>query len=61
MSARINSPCISVCVLDDDDVCKGCYRHSTEIVDWLVFKDEEKLEVLKRCAQRRRDSGQVLL
>jgi predicted Fe-S protein YdhL (DUF1289 family) len=61
MTKRVKSPCISVCVLNDADVCTGCYRHSSEIVDWLVFNEEEKREVLVRCGQRRKDSGRLIL
>lgn len=61
MSERVKSPCISVCVIDDADVCMGCYRHTSEIVDWLVFDDEDKREVLKRCTRRRKDSGKLIL
>ena len=39
------SPCISVCVLDDDDVCLGCYRSADEITDWFMASDEEKRAV----------------
>lgn len=61
MTKRIKSPCISVCVLNDADVCTGCYRRSSEIVDWLVFEEEKKREVLASCAQRRKDSGRLIL
>ncbi len=60
MGERVKSPCISVCVLDDADVCIGCYRRASEIVDWLVFSDDEKREVLQHCAQRREESGNLL-
>lgn len=50
--AGVKSPCISVCVLDDDDICMGCYRSSAEITDWVMMDDDEKREVLKRCSER---------
>ena len=46
------SPCISVCVLDDHDVCMGCYRSASEITDWFMATDEQKREVLRRARER---------
>jgi predicted Fe-S protein YdhL (DUF1289 family) len=49
----ISSPCISICALDEDDVCMGCYRTGDEITDWFVADDERKREILKDCEARR--------
>tara|TARA_R110002110_G_scaffold411566_2_gene636110 strand:+ start:53757 stop:53948 length:192 start_codon:yes stop_codon:yes gene_type:complete len=46
------SPCISVCVLDTDDVCQGCFRTANEITDWFMASNEEKREVLARARER---------
>jgi predicted Fe-S protein YdhL (DUF1289 family) len=46
------SPCISVCLLDDGDVCVGCYRTADEITDWFTASPAEKREVLRRSRQR---------
>jgi uncharacterized protein len=61
MEGQVNSPCVSVCILDREDICQGCYRSALQITDWMVYSDDEKLAVLKQCAQRRRDSGKVIL
>ena len=53
------SPCISVCVLDDDDICTGCFRSANEIADWFMASAERKREVLQR-AQERRESSTTL-
>ena len=55
------SPCISVCVLDENDVCQGCYRTADEITDWFMSSNEQKREILARCAQRLRDSNPIQL
>jgi len=47
------SPCISVCVLDDDDICTGCYRSADEIADWFMASAEHKREMLRRARERR--------
>ena len=46
------SPCISVCVLDENDICVGCYRSANEITDWFMATSEQKLAVLRRVRER---------
>ncbi|MEZ5571729.1 MAG: DUF1289 domain-containing protein [Halioglobus sp.] len=55
------SPCISVCVLDEHDVCLGCYRSADEITDWSMSSNEEKREVLRRAYERMRASTDIHL
>lgn len=50
----IHSPCVSICVLDDDDICIGCYRSGREISDWGKYDNNAKREVLARVAARMR-------
>ena len=60
MNDEVPSPCISVCVLDEQDICQGCFRSGQEITDWWVLDDEAKLKVLASCKERRKNSGWVL-
>ena len=46
------SPCISLCTLDEDDICMGCLRSLDEIVDWTMLSDDEKRAVLANVAER---------
>ncbi len=46
------SPCISVCVLDEADICMGCFRSADEIAAWIGYSPADKREVIKRCNQR---------
>ncbi|MBK6509255.1 MAG: DUF1289 domain-containing protein [Haliea sp.] len=55
------SPCISICVLDDDDICMGCYRSAQEITDWFMASDEQKNEVLRKARERLQGSFKVRL
>lgn len=48
----VPSPCVSICALDDHDVCIGCHRSGREISDWGKYSDDEKRAVLRRCAER---------
>ncbi|CAA0123372.1 Uncharacterised protein [Halioglobus japonicus] len=59
--ASPKSPCISVCVLDDDDICMGCYRSAAEITDWAMSSDEQKREILQRSRERLQGSFTVRL
>ncbi len=55
------SPCISVCVLNDLDICTGCYRSATEITDWFMATDEQKREILRRARERFQTSSTIRL
>ena len=55
------SPCISVCVLDDKDICRGCFRTADEITDWLMSTAGQKREILQRVAERRAASSTIRL
>ena len=52
MSGTITSPCISICAMDENDLCIGCYRTSKEIRDWLLMEDDERLDVIAKAAER---------
>ena len=52
------SPCIGVCVLDEQGLCEGCHRTGAEIAGWSQMNDEQRLHVMEdvlpvREAQRR--------
>ena len=47
------SPCMSVCLLDEQEICVGCFRSSSEVTEWFMSSAEEKLEILKRSKERR--------
>jgi|TARA_B110000503_G_scaffold34861_2_gene56882 predicted Fe-S protein YdhL (DUF1289 family) len=59
--ATPKSPCISVCVLDDDDICMGCYRSANEITDWSMGSDEQKREILRKARERLQASSVIRL
>ena len=44
----IASPCVDVCELNSDFVCKGCGRTINEILKWSEYTDKQKLAVLDR-------------
>lgn len=59
--AEPKSPCISVCALDEHDVCTGCYRSALEITDWSMATAQQKRETLRRAQKRMRASTDIRL
>ncbi|ABC29025.1 predicted Fe-S protein [Hahella chejuensis KCTC 2396] len=52
----VRSPCVSICALDDDDICIGCHRSVEEIAAWSRMSNEQRMDVLKKVADRERKS-----
>ena len=52
-SFEIESPCVSQCSLDADNICTGCGRTMDEIRAWKLANNSEKLAILNAMAQRR--------
>lgn len=48
----VRSPCISVCALDAEDICVGCYRSAEEITLWTSLDNGAKRETIRRAAER---------
>jgi len=48
----VRSPCVSVCALDIEDICVGCYRSSREITVWTSLDNVAKRQVILRAAER---------
>lgn len=42
----IKSPCISICALDNEGMCTGCFRTGDEIRMWGSYTNTERREVL---------------
>lgn len=54
---RVASPCVSVCLLNESDVCVGCYRNADEITDWVTLDDSAREQVVERCRERMAAAG----
>ncbi len=57
--APVRSPCTGVCALDEQDVCIACRRTATEIGEWGVLDNEQRLAVYDRIAERLRAEKQA--
>lgn len=55
------SPCISVCVLNAEDICMGCYRSADEVTDWFIASAEEKTRILQRSQKRMEAASTIRL
>ena len=50
---QVDSPCVNLCELDSDFVCKGCGRTIEEVLKWPEYTDEQKLAVLNRLFDKK--------
>lgn len=48
----VASPCVSICALDEQDICTGCQRTVAEIGRWGRMDNDERRAVLKLCHER---------
>jgi predicted Fe-S protein YdhL (DUF1289 family) len=53
----VASPCVSICSLDEDDVCIGCHRSADEILAWGKMDNAQRRETIAKSEQRARDAG----
>lgn len=60
LRSAVASPCVSICALDEHDICLGCQRSVDEIIRWSTLNDDERREVLQRCHERARERGQLM-
>ncbi|WP_196139831.1 DUF1289 domain-containing protein [Aliikangiella sp. G2MR2-5] len=49
----VQSPCISQCCLNEDDICVGCFRHIDEITGWHGATNEERKKIIQTCKLRK--------
>ena len=48
----IESPCVSICALDENDICVGCHRTGEEITNWGPMSNTEKARVMEHVRER---------
>jgi predicted Fe-S protein YdhL (DUF1289 family) len=48
------SPCVSICLLNAEDICVGCYRSGAEIRDWMSLDHTGRRQAVLRANERRR-------
>ena len=55
----VQSPCISICALDEQDICTGCQRTAGEITRWGRMDNAERRQVLLLCHERALAAGLI--
>ena len=58
MNQFVVSPCVSVCEVDERDICIGCLRTLDEIARWGVMSHEERMHVMTELLPLR-EAGDV--
>jgi uncharacterized protein len=58
---NVRSPCVSVCALDIDDICVGCYRSVDEITRWSSLDNQAKRDVIVLAGERAKKASGGLL
>lgn len=56
-----DSPCVSLCKLDNDDICLGCGRTRAEIKSWKSLPDEQRHDINMRLLATGRKKVRKLL
>ncbi|MFC1235699.1 DUF1289 domain-containing protein [Vibrio sp. F74] len=51
-SENLCSPCIRHCCLDAEDICLGCHRSLSEIMQWSESSNESKRQILNLANAR---------
>jgi len=57
---EIKSPCMSLCCLDEQDVCIGCHRSVKEITGWRGMTHQQKKETMMQVVKREQASGRMM-
>ncbi len=53
VSPAVGSPCISLCRLGEEKVCRGCFRHVEDIREWRSADDERRRVICAQALQRK--------
>ncbi|RON08189.1 hypothetical protein BK659_16660 [Pseudomonas brassicacearum] len=56
VSTAVPSPCTSVCRLDEQKVCLGCFRHVEDIREWRSADDDRRRVICAQAQQRKNSS-----
>ncbi|WP_293751424.1 DUF1289 domain-containing protein [uncultured Paraglaciecola sp.] len=49
---EVSSPCVSICALNENDVCVGCYRTGDEVTRWWGMSNTQKLATIELAKER---------
>ncbi|WP_053148556.1 DUF1289 domain-containing protein [Pseudomonas sp. Pf153] len=49
----VPSPCTSVCKLNEQKICLGCFRHVDDIREWRSADDERRRAICAEALRRK--------
>ena len=55
----VESPCVKICVIEDDGLCVGCARTLDEIARWSQMTPQERRTLMAQLPARRRERGRL--
>jgi uncharacterized protein len=57
---RVESPCVGVCIVDDDTgLCEGCLRTLDEVAVWGSSSAEQRSAILTAIERRRAEHPEL--
>ncbi len=51
-SGPLPSPCVSICLTNEENICTGCFRRIDEIAGWASFSPRHQLQVWNNLIKR---------
>ena len=61
----VPSPCIGICsyspdLLEEENICIGCYRNKEELTNWWAWDVPRKLQALEDIEKRKQLYGKLI-
>ena len=50
---KVESPCVRNCCLNENEICVGCSRSLSEIIEWAESSEDEKSVILERIKHKK--------
>ncbi|MDB9752166.1 DUF1289 domain-containing protein [Gammaproteobacteria bacterium] len=51
----MKSPCVRNCRLNENNICTGCFRTISEIIEWPQADIEKRKTILHMARQRKKE------
>ena len=49
---KVVTPCVSICRLNEENICIGCGRTKKEIREWMIFSDKRRRSIMLRLGHK---------
>jgi len=54
------SPCIGVCIYNENKICQGCLRTSSEITSWRSLNQKEKEKIWEKINEKKTKNKETI-